>query len=104
MNTAVGAHGLQADRAPVETGRSICVCGFGEFVDCLTIHFYRYFLAVNLDVVAEPFVIAVWGSLHLACPNSAAGLALAGPAGVNLSFITKGRTSVLFVMGMKIDP
>ena len=88
----------------METGRSIDICGFGELVDGLAIHFYRYLFAVNLDVVAEPFVIAVRGSVHIACPNQAAGLALTGPAGVNLSFITVRRRSLFFVTGMKIDP
>ena len=85
----------------MEPGRSLYISGFGEFVDGLAIYLHRYFLAGNLDVITEPFVIAMWGSLHLADTNQAAGLALTGPTGVNLSFITESRPAVFFIFGMK---
>ena len=102
-NTAAGAHGLQPDRAPVETGRSRRIRRFGEFVDRLTIHLDRYLLTFDLDVIGEPFVVTMRGGLYLACSNQAAGLALTGPARVDLSFVTECRASLFFIASMEID-
>lgn len=101
INEAAGIVALQGDGAFAEAFcLFLVILGLGPFVDDLAIDGHGDLLALDLDVVGEPFVILVAGLLEVLDAVDAAGFTPILLGGIDLAFVTVRGPAFVLELGV----